>query len=174
MSHAKWSIISDEPGLPLVIQDQGPWIHRKTITNDAEWVVAMLWDEKKLVPGRRLFYFDSERVLDELLVVGTGRFGGFKPLSNRERGPYLRLVPTRDIYAQAREYAERQRNNHGAPYHKPWQDRLYTSWMAGYVGDPHRHGANFEAPLYAAWKDGKETAHHESARAAVVKEETTP
>ena len=76
--HALWTII-EEPFAggtsPLVIRDVGPWDQRLTITNDAEYVVERL--APRLAEGQRLFYFDSENVLTEL-VVKEGKFAGFK------------------------------------------------------------------------------------------------
>lgn len=60
----------------LVIRDLGPWDIHPTVTNDAENVVAELAEEGMLWDGRRLFYYDSEGRLDELLVR-DGRFAGF-------------------------------------------------------------------------------------------------
>lgn len=168
MSQAAYVILSDEPGQPLVIRDVGPWTHRKTVTNDADRTVARLWDNKKLVPGRRLFYFDSEGVLDELQIVGTGRFYGFKALSNTERARYLRLVPTRQIGQQAREYAERARNGTNARYGSTYQQRLVSAWLSGYKGETSRNSTNFDAPLRDAHQDGRAMAQHEIARLAVT------
>lgn len=59
----------------VVIRDVGPWDERKSVTNDAEAVV------QALVPAlgqRRLFYYDTDNVLDELVVL-DGAFAGFKP-----------------------------------------------------------------------------------------------
>jgi hypothetical protein len=62
-------------GLVLTIRDLGPWDRHRTITNDAEGVVARLADQ---LVGRQLYYFDSEGILDEILVA-DGRFAGFSP-----------------------------------------------------------------------------------------------
>lgn len=58
----------------LIIRDIGPWDRYMTITNAAEAVVA------ELVPrldGRRLYYYDSEGSLDEL-VIENYRFHCFR------------------------------------------------------------------------------------------------
>lgn len=67
---------------PLVIRDMGPWDRYPTVTNGAEDVVAELVAQGRLPAGRRLFYYDSDDVLDEI-EVKDGRFAGFKP---RPRG----------------------------------------------------------------------------------------
>jgi hypothetical protein len=70
---ANYKILRDCPSF-LLIQDVGPWDSHKSITNDAESVVA------ELAPGlgdRKLFYVDSEGDTDRLLVV-DGKFAGFK------------------------------------------------------------------------------------------------
>ena len=67
----------------LVLLDIGPHSSFLTITNDAENVVA---DLAPMLKGRRLFYYDSEGQLDELLVK-DGRFAGFAP------GPPARQEP---------------------------------------------------------------------------------
>jgi len=59
----------------LVIKDIGPWDIFPTVTNDAENVV------KELTPillGRRLFYFDSDQELGEIMIR-NGEFNGFAP-----------------------------------------------------------------------------------------------
>ena len=65
----------------LTIRDIGPWDRYPTVTNDAEGVVAALFAAGQLKPGQRLFYYDSEGDLDELLVA-QGRFVGFAPRPN--------------------------------------------------------------------------------------------
>lgn len=60
----------------IVLQDVGPWDRYMTITNAAENVV-----EAEILNGlgpRRLFYYDSDGELTELLVK-NGRFAGFAP-----------------------------------------------------------------------------------------------
>jgi hypothetical protein len=57
----------------LVLQDLGPWDFHQTITNGAEEVVSSVATE---LGDRRLFYFDSENQLDEIIVV-QGGFHGF-------------------------------------------------------------------------------------------------
>jgi hypothetical protein len=73
-------IVEDDypQGKPLVIKDLGPWDWCLTVTNGAEQVVADLVAMGKLPPGRKLLYYDSDGVLDEILVV-NGKFAGFKP-----------------------------------------------------------------------------------------------
>ena len=57
----------------LVLCDLGPWSSHLTITNDAEHVVEAMGPTLR---GRRLFYYDSEGELTELLVK-DGKFAGF-------------------------------------------------------------------------------------------------
>ena len=82
VGHARYRTAVNEddgPGQqPLVIEDCGPWDRHPTVTNDAEWVVADLVAAGLLPPGRRLFYYDSEGAMDEILVR-DGRFAGFDP-----------------------------------------------------------------------------------------------
>jgi hypothetical protein len=62
----------------LVIRDVGTWSH-KSVTNDAENVVAEMLrhgSDGGLLKEQRLFYFDSEGVLDELCHDGE-KFTGF-------------------------------------------------------------------------------------------------
>lgn len=68
---------------PLVIRDLGPWDRYMTVTNAAETVVSELVDRGALPPGRRLFYYDSEGHLDELLVR-NGCFAGYAPGPTKE------------------------------------------------------------------------------------------
>lgn len=49
-----------------------------SVTNDAEAVVEELLMSGILIPGRRLYYLDSQRELDEITFDDHG-FIGFKP-----------------------------------------------------------------------------------------------
>ncbi len=49
----------------IVLRDLGPWDEFMTITNNAENVVNLLRDK---IGNRRLFYYDSEGELTEILV----------------------------------------------------------------------------------------------------------
>lgn len=59
----------------VLIRDIGPWDAHPSVTNGAEDVVAEL---APILAGRRLEYFDSEGVRDQLLVK-DGQFAGFAP-----------------------------------------------------------------------------------------------
>ena len=74
----RYSIIRDEGTKPLLIRDLGPWDKHMSITNGAEDVVRRLVAAGRLPEGRRLFYYDSEGQLDEILVK-DGKFAGFAP-----------------------------------------------------------------------------------------------
>lgn len=74
MRSANWSVVEDKSDR-VVLQDVGPWDKYPTITNDAEEVVRQIAPGLR---GRRLFYYDSEGRLDEL-VVKDGVFSGFRP-----------------------------------------------------------------------------------------------
>lgn len=78
MRRASYVIVKDKPDEPLVIRDVGPWEICPTVTNAAEEVVVELVRTGHLTEGRRLLYYDSENVLDELLVK-DGKFAGFAP-----------------------------------------------------------------------------------------------
>lgn len=77
--HANYLVLDRDAllaGMPaFVIRDVGPWDSFPTVTNDAEWVVEQLAPE---LEGRRLFYYDSDGELDELVIV-DGRFSGYAP-----------------------------------------------------------------------------------------------
>jgi hypothetical protein len=62
----------------------GPWDQHPTITNDAEYVVAMLARTGICNVFRRIFYYDSEGDLAELLTR-DGRFVGFGAVSGLQR-----------------------------------------------------------------------------------------
>ena len=72
-----------DPSEPVVIVDQGPWDKFQSVTNAAEWVVERLVQRGDLRPGQRLLYYDSDGVLDEI-VVKDGKFAGFKPGPQRD------------------------------------------------------------------------------------------
>jgi hypothetical protein len=73
-THANFEILEDSDDR-LLIQDVGPWHLHRSVTNDAEHVVALLAPQ---LEGRRLEYLDSAGDRDELLVDPTGRFDGFR------------------------------------------------------------------------------------------------
>lgn len=64
----------------LIIRDLGPWNRHLTVTNGAEAIVAKLAEH---LGDRRLFYFDSDGHLDEI-IHKDGAFVGF--LSGRSTG----------------------------------------------------------------------------------------
>ena len=74
MRCANYSIVADNDK-ELVIMDVGPWDQFTTITNSAEAVVEELAGR---LGDRKLYYYDSENNLDELLVKDE-RFAGFAP-----------------------------------------------------------------------------------------------
>jgi YD repeat-containing protein len=74
--HAKYQIVKSDES-EIVIRDLGPWDRHPTVTNDAAWVVANL---HTVLRRRRLFYYDSEGRLDEIIVTDGGRFAGFAPI----------------------------------------------------------------------------------------------
>ena len=81
-SRARWNSYVQEDG-SLVLQDIGPWNTCPTITNDVENVVYDLAHVLgRLKPGQRLFYYDSEGVLDEIIHEG-GKFVRFGPARPR-------------------------------------------------------------------------------------------
>lgn len=81
MRKPNYSIVADEPGKPLIIRDDGPWALYPTITNNAEEVIMDLWNRGLLKDSRRVFYYDSDDSLDELLHEGP-RFTGFAFIDN--------------------------------------------------------------------------------------------
>lgn len=78
--HANFIIVNDSR-TALTILDLGPHNKHPTITNDVEWVVEQLTHR---LSGRKLFYYDSENQLDEILVK-NGKFASFGPGSIRSR-----------------------------------------------------------------------------------------
>ena len=59
----------------IVLEDVGPWDRYMTITNAAESVVAEV-ERDYGIGSRRLFYYDSDGEMTELLVK-NGQFAGF-------------------------------------------------------------------------------------------------
>lgn len=72
-------VIESDSHERIVIRDVGPWDEFPSVTNGAEAVIEKLVREGRLptdLPGKRVLYYDSEGVLDEL-VVEKGRFARF-------------------------------------------------------------------------------------------------
>lgn len=76
-------VVSESTPDFVVLNDLGPHHAYKTITNAAEEVVARCFAMSLLQPGQRLFYYDSEGELAEILI-DQGRFAGFRPLAPGE------------------------------------------------------------------------------------------
>jgi len=68
-------IVAKSSETAIVLRDLGPWDVYPTISNAAEAVVDQLWS-KLHIADMRLFYFDSEGDLGELLHDGA-RFTDF-------------------------------------------------------------------------------------------------
>ena len=85
--HARYAVVQDVPGAPLVIRDIGPWDRHMTVTNDAEAVVAGLSVSGRLMTSqgenRPIAYYDSEGEL-VLLRVRDGKFDGFAVITEAE------------------------------------------------------------------------------------------
>jgi len=75
--HAEFQLQKHESGKYIFIRDIGHNNGRKTVTNDAEYVVKLLYKEYEITDETRIFYDDSDGRIDELLHSGT-RFTGFK------------------------------------------------------------------------------------------------
>lgn len=71
-------LIEEKSDEIVIIRDVGPHNRFMSVTNDAEAVVESLIKKGELKTGQRLFYYDTENRLDELLVKG-GKFAGFAP-----------------------------------------------------------------------------------------------
>ncbi len=72
--HADFTVMA-ETGEYIYIKDAGG--NSKSITNDAEWVLAKLVREYGL-KKRRVFYMDTLGQIDEITHNGEGRVTGFK------------------------------------------------------------------------------------------------
>jgi hypothetical protein len=77
MNRARYEIVEDQAGKPLVIRDVGPWDQHPSVTNDAEGVIAELHLSGHLPADRLLFYYDSDGLLDQILLDAAGSFAGF-------------------------------------------------------------------------------------------------
>ena len=75
MTRCRYTVVRDMP-YEIIIDDDNDGA--MSVTNDAEAVVAELTERGRLRDGKRLFYYDSDRNLDELCHSG-GRFTGFAP-----------------------------------------------------------------------------------------------
>lgn len=59
------------------LQDVGPWDQYQTITNDAEAVVAYLYQKEMLTPEKQIVYMDFTGEWTEIFHDGMGNFEGF-------------------------------------------------------------------------------------------------
>lgn len=77
MRKANYHVVKSTPE-ELVINDDGPYEQFSTVTNAVEDVVEELSQQGLLPAGRRLFYYDSEDQLDEI-IIENGKFVRFAP-----------------------------------------------------------------------------------------------
>lgn len=70
---ANYAIVRDKKPNYVILQDLGPHYLYPTITNSAERVV----EELDLPKGCKLYYYDSENELSEIMIQDR-LFGGFK------------------------------------------------------------------------------------------------
>lgn len=77
MRRPNYSIAKQDDKM-ILLSDNGPWNTYPTITNSAEEVVD---DMLPVLKGRRLFYYDSEGVLTELLIKDN-LFSGFRDVED--------------------------------------------------------------------------------------------
>lgn len=78
---ARIGIVLNHPADALIIRDAGsPWDVHLTVTNDVERVVDDLRNHGFLNHGRRLYCYDSDNTLDEILLDGDAKFKGFAPV----------------------------------------------------------------------------------------------
>jgi len=75
-NHADFTIQVDAPDYVYII-DTGHNNGKRTITNDAEYIVSELYDLIENFKIKRLFYLDSDGRIDEILH-SAGRFISFK------------------------------------------------------------------------------------------------
>jgi hypothetical protein len=75
LRRARYEVVRTMPEAVL-IRDLGPHDQFLTVTNAAEEVVEEMYAAETLKPGQRLFYYDSEGDVDEI-VHEDGRFVGF-------------------------------------------------------------------------------------------------
>jgi hypothetical protein len=74
----------DVPADAKVIRDIGNHARCLTVTNDAEYIVTTLLSAGLMKRKQRLFYFDSDGALDEILHDGV-KFTGFAPGPGRRK-----------------------------------------------------------------------------------------
>lgn len=108
MKTPNFQIVANDPYQPLVIRDVGPWDQYPSVTNGAEEVVQDLNSRGLLAPGRRLFYYDSEGALDELVfefVDDKAAFRGFRPGPIRSNAnPETRRMKTLAVLTQVPKF----------------------------------------------------------------------
>ncbi len=73
-----WEVFRNVKGKALIISDMSDTSGGPTITNSAEKIVKELFERGWLEEGRRLFYFDTDNDLDEI-IIKDGAFRGFAP-----------------------------------------------------------------------------------------------
>jgi hypothetical protein len=73
---AEWEVLKHESGKYIFIRDIGHNSGR-SVTNDAEYVIEQLYIEEEITDETRIFYEDSEGMVDEILHSGK-KLTGYK------------------------------------------------------------------------------------------------
>jgi hypothetical protein len=74
--HAQIELIEHAEGKYILVRDVG---HNggRTVTNDPEYIVKLIYEDYGITDGTRIFYIDSEETVNELRHSGK-RFTGYK------------------------------------------------------------------------------------------------
>lgn len=111
MKTVNYSVVDDQPGF-LVIRDIGPWEMHLSVTNGAEIVVAELLSR---LNGRKLYYYDTEGNLDQLVIKG-GKFNGYC-----SGGPYVKIVASRSVTGLSPKRDDDALYNHFRKSNPDWE-----------------------------------------------------
>lgn len=84
MHESRYEVLSST-SVAVTIRDVGHDRGCRTVTNDAERVVGDL-HRRSLLGTRRLFYYDSFGMLDEIVHDDQGRFTAFRPGPRKQEG----------------------------------------------------------------------------------------
>lgn len=74
-------VIEEQNNEKVIIRDVGPWDVYMTVTNNVENVVKFLTNTKVIDNNKKLYCYDSEGDLDEIVHV-DGQFVKFMPFRN--------------------------------------------------------------------------------------------
>ena len=96
-----WTIEADGTVVAIIDHFRAK-LPTRTVTNDAEDVLADIVEKGALKPGMRVIYRDTDRIWDEIVIDGACRFVEFSPIGAVTHEEAIARLDNRDPAADVR------------------------------------------------------------------------